>query len=475
MGDEAKLEIACDSGCLEKIREFVRARASEDGFNRSDVGRLVLAVDEASSNIIEHSYQFDPKKKNLIVWQSTAEQAVVRIKDQSPVPYLPSTIDFDLPTKVKYRHFGGYGKYLIRALVDDLFFETIPGSHNEISLVKYKAPGKEKKLERQEMNPFEVAKLRSISLMNLLDVGINLVQQRTPEEVVALFLNGIMGTLSSHPVVLMAPSPDDKTFEVIGQVGLSKKNVGSEVSLERRGWIMEALWAYRGPLLIDYLRKNKAPPAELEVCEKLRSAVLLPVFVLDHLYGLVSLGAKRNRQPFSDEDMRIVTLLANQTLLLLDRRQGEQKKFGESAKSGANLKNAVLWASGELAKILRVSDPITLDLQAPDLFLKVAEERLQALLLKIMTHVRYLVNDGKVPSLTVKEENGQASIVFYYEGSPLSFKKGDEGYNPLIDQMVSGGVKLADCPRLIESEGGRIESGEKGGGVVVTIRLPLSL
>ena len=90
---QGEMKVSCDPSCLEKVRDFVRAQAMASGFSQKEAGKLVLAVDEASSNIVKHAYRFQSGNHIYVTWKDDGEQAVVEIRDESDQPYLPEGSD----------------------------------------------------------------------------------------------------------------------------------------------------------------------------------------------------------------------------------------------------------------------------------------------------------------------------------------------------------------------------------------------
>ncbi|MDO8644813.1 MAG: ATP-binding protein, partial [bacterium] len=301
-----RMDVLCDSSCFKKIHDFVRAHATEFGLNRTDIGRFVLAADEICSNIVKHTYRFEPNHKIVLTWQNRGESAVLEVEDDSPVPYLPGPTDFDVHTKMKYRHSGGYGKYLVRQAIDDVQYETVPGSHNKVSLLKFKDGHSPAGKKEVISNPYDLARARSLSLMMLFEVEENLGHQESVEEILKVFLYAVMGRLTTQPVVLLAPKNEESPFTIVGQIGLSKKIESIGLALPRHGWVIETLWAQRGPFLVEQFRKLRIPKEEIEALDRLQAAVLIPLFIFNQLRGILALGSKRSGSSFSEEDINLV-------------------------------------------------------------------------------------------------------------------------------------------------------------------------
>lgn len=471
----AHLTVPCDSSCLEKVRKFVQQSAAGAGFNRTDVGRLVLAADEVCSNIVKHTYRFEPNHKLSLNWQEREEGAVLEIEDDSPTPYLPSPTDFDLHSKIKYRHGNGYGKYLMRQAVDDVQYETIPGSHNKVSLIKFRK-GHEPKKKQDLSNPYDLARARSYSLLALFELGENLSRQQGVPELMKVFLYAVMGRLTTHPVALLAPISAGAPFGVAGEIGLSRRLAVEDLNLPRHGWVVESLWAQRGPFLVEDFRRLRIPEEEMETLEHLQAALLIPLFLINQLRGILCLGPKRSHQAFSEEDVNFVTLLGDFVLLLKeDIERGRLLAGGVPARGGGDLQAATRATVARLAKPARESH-INLDLSedVPIPPVRMEAELLHKVLLTLLTHVLYLSKEEGTLGLRLSSSAEQGTLTLSYIGTPLGFEKGKPGFNPLIDQMISGGLKLVECRKAIQGAGGRITIGVKGEGVTLEITFPLS-
>lgn len=452
-----EITVPCNPDCLKAIREFVQQRATGAGFDSREVGRLVLAVDEASSNIIKHSYRFETSHKIVVGWREEKDKVVVELKDDSPEPYLPSSPNFDLPTKVKYRHANGYGRYLIQRVMDDVVYETTPGSHNRVSLIKHRGHSS-KGPEKEIANPYETAMVRSTTLRNLLDLGETLAKQKRPEDLIRLFLYTLLGTLTTRPVAFLVSDKEGLPARLKGHIGLSR-GLG-DLALPAKGLVMESFESFlagRGPVLAEEVSKRDGFSEEKETLAKLQAILLVPVFSRGKLRGIVSLGSKKNQNPFTDEEMTLVTFLGRYVLLLLSEtgRTGSVVEFQESP--GADFRGAVLWAMARVND-LSMDHETTLVLKESSLrpHLEMDEETLQKIILTLLTHILYLTDEGAEMTLKLASDGVESTLFIEYCGMPVAFEKGMAGYNPLIDQLIVGGMRLSDAQKRVESSGGRV-------------------
>lgn len=122
---------------LRKVREFISEAARSAGFSDESVEKIALAVDEACTNIIKHSYQFAPDKDIEISIFTRNGSFEVVISDHGR-SFDPDTVQVpDMKEYIKKYRRGGLGMYLMRSLMDVVEYSTVPGAKNTVRLVKF--------------------------------------------------------------------------------------------------------------------------------------------------------------------------------------------------------------------------------------------------------------------------------------------------------------------------------------------------
>ena len=124
---------------LDEIRDFVGAIARAEGFGDRDVYNIQLATDEAASNIMEHAYE--GVTDGLLEISCGMDGGAIRIVfvDYGE-PFDPSDVpDPDLTADLSDRKIGGLGIYLMRKLMDEVFYQSDAGKRNTLTLIKRKA------------------------------------------------------------------------------------------------------------------------------------------------------------------------------------------------------------------------------------------------------------------------------------------------------------------------------------------------
>jgi serine/threonine-protein kinase RsbW len=122
---------------LLEVREFVLRASREFGFSEEEASKIVLAVDEACTNVIKHAYQFAPDRKIEIVIRPVKDSMQITVIDDG-TSFNPSIAKLpDLKQHLSHYRRGGLGIYLMRTLMDKVEYKYAPGKRNEVRLTKY--------------------------------------------------------------------------------------------------------------------------------------------------------------------------------------------------------------------------------------------------------------------------------------------------------------------------------------------------
>jgi serine/threonine-protein kinase RsbW len=131
-----KLKVKSKTENLSIIRDFINSSAADAGVASDALENIILAVDEACTNIIKHAYKSFPDGELIIKTKSTLNRFVVSITDYGE-SFEPAMIpEPDLQKYYRQRRVGGLGMYLMKTLMDDVKYVSIPGKYNEVLLSK---------------------------------------------------------------------------------------------------------------------------------------------------------------------------------------------------------------------------------------------------------------------------------------------------------------------------------------------------
>jgi|SRR5579859_753219 len=130
MKGSIELAIPSELGWERTAMELAASVARLMGFPADRVDDVKTAVVEATLNAIEHGNQFDANRAVSIVITPVGDRLEVVVRDQSSRPIEPPTARPDLEDQIAGRApRRGWGIFLIRALVDDVEFESSEGGN----------------------------------------------------------------------------------------------------------------------------------------------------------------------------------------------------------------------------------------------------------------------------------------------------------------------------------------------------------
>jgi len=132
-----KLVIKSKTDNLSKVREFITSLAQNCGLKNQDIQKIVLAVDEACTNVIKHAYNYSPEGEIIIQTKCLSDKFIVSITDKGNHfdPNLVPEPNLQLFQKEKKK--GGLGIFLMRKLMDEVYYRNISNEQNQVELVKY--------------------------------------------------------------------------------------------------------------------------------------------------------------------------------------------------------------------------------------------------------------------------------------------------------------------------------------------------
>lgn len=121
---------------LSEIRDFVSLNALDAGIPEATVEKIILAVDEACTNIIKHAYKQSPEGEIIIKVEYDKERFTVTIIDYGN-SFDPDKVPLpDLQKYYREHRVGGLGMYLMKSLMDDVTYTSVPGKYNQVLLSK---------------------------------------------------------------------------------------------------------------------------------------------------------------------------------------------------------------------------------------------------------------------------------------------------------------------------------------------------
>lgn len=133
-GDRIRVKAGLDD--LAVVRAFVERHAHAAGLSQDGAAELVLAVDEALSNCVEHGLRGNQGEIEVCVEpQSDALRVIVRDDAAlfDPTRATPARLDLSPLDRAGP---GGFGLELMHRLVDGVDYRVTGDGQNELSLLK---------------------------------------------------------------------------------------------------------------------------------------------------------------------------------------------------------------------------------------------------------------------------------------------------------------------------------------------------
>lgn len=118
------------------IREFVETAARNAGLNQEEIDKIILSVDEAATNVIKHAYKTIGIGDIIINTETDKENFSIIITDYGNSFDSESVKSPDMEDYLRKRKVGGLGVYLIRTLMDNVHYESVPGKYNRVIMTK---------------------------------------------------------------------------------------------------------------------------------------------------------------------------------------------------------------------------------------------------------------------------------------------------------------------------------------------------
>jgi serine/threonine-protein kinase RsbW len=137
------LRVPSHTEFLATIRDVTRRMAEVSGFDGAQANQLALAVDEASTNVIEHAYRGAPGRTIELRFRDEGLDLRVEVVDDGEAVDPRAVPQVDLRRYASERRTGGLGMHLMGRIMDTVTFRRT-ARRNVCCMVKRKpAAGQE--------------------------------------------------------------------------------------------------------------------------------------------------------------------------------------------------------------------------------------------------------------------------------------------------------------------------------------------
>jgi anti-sigma regulatory factor (Ser/Thr protein kinase) len=128
-----ELRIPAQPDRLSLVRDYVRTAAKMAGCDDAVSDAVVLAVNEACMNVIQHGYCFAPEQEMLLRVRCEPDALVFELLDRAK-PVQPEAVQSRPLDEIRP---GGLGVHFIRSIMDEMTFAEPPaGFGNLLRMVK---------------------------------------------------------------------------------------------------------------------------------------------------------------------------------------------------------------------------------------------------------------------------------------------------------------------------------------------------
>jgi len=172
----------------------------------------------------------------------------------------------------------------------------------------------------------------------LTDLGRKLTQVLDLDQLSSLIVNTLMNTMKLDRTVVLLREPGDGEYIIQRNIGFKEEN---GISLVKDNFLTVWLGRTQKPLVYEELSliiRDTTEKEEGERLEKLQgnmkrieAALCLPLFIEEKIVGMIVLGNKLSGEPYSSQDIELLTNLANQASIALQnaRLYSEVKGFSK--------------------------------------------------------------------------------------------------------------------------------------------------
>lgn len=138
MSRRGELRIGPDTASLAAVRALIADTVRGSGFPERHLPRLLIAVDEAVTNIIEHGYGDVAAAGDIaIACEADERRCAITIVDAGHAYDPRQGDDVDIVRHCAQGRSGGLGVFLIRRIMDVIDYHHEAGKGNRLVMVKH--------------------------------------------------------------------------------------------------------------------------------------------------------------------------------------------------------------------------------------------------------------------------------------------------------------------------------------------------
>ena len=135
-GNKFKLKVEATLQNLSVISSLVSEAMKKAGMDAAIIARVLLAVDEACTNIALYAYPARKGHIRIACWLDHSD-FVISIEDKGR-PFNPCSVPPpDVDVNLEDRRVGGLGIYFMRKFMDEISYKYDPRTGNQLTMRKH--------------------------------------------------------------------------------------------------------------------------------------------------------------------------------------------------------------------------------------------------------------------------------------------------------------------------------------------------
>jgi len=135
--DTSEITIPNDITYLPAVQAYAEEVSRLLGFNKKDISMILLALEEAVTNVIKHAFEKVENATFKIIFKPKSTCLTIIVKDKG-LPYEPELIhDFNIDEAFEHKSVPGLGSLLMKKSVDEVSFYNLGREGKELHLTKY--------------------------------------------------------------------------------------------------------------------------------------------------------------------------------------------------------------------------------------------------------------------------------------------------------------------------------------------------
>lgn len=132
-----RISVRSSTDNLATIRSFIKKLSTQVGFNEDTSNKIILAADEACTNIIKHAYKYSKFGKINVNVSFSNKKFRISITDDGTHFNSKSIKEPDLKKYYEEKRIGGLGMFLMKKMMDEVLYSEPNAKKNKVTLIKY--------------------------------------------------------------------------------------------------------------------------------------------------------------------------------------------------------------------------------------------------------------------------------------------------------------------------------------------------